>query len=137
RKVNEDNVNRLKELELKGVHFMSESFRYYPAGKLASHIIGFVGSDGDKLAGRYGLESYWEDDLKGRAGALSQERDAGGRWISLAERDFQPAQNGTDLVLTIEYTVQYEIEKILKETVEKHHSYRKSFLIYIHYPAPK
>ncbi|MFC1608836.1 peptidoglycan D,D-transpeptidase FtsI family protein [Patescibacteria group bacterium] len=120
KKVSEDKVREIKNFDLKGVHFMAESFRYYPAGKLASHIVGFVGSNGEKFVGRYGLEAYWEDSLRGRAGALSQERDAGGRWISLAERDFQPAQNGTDLILTIEYTVQYEIEKILRETVERH-----------------
>ncbi len=51
---------------------------------------------------------------------LEQERDAGGRWISVADRELSPAQDGADFVLTINRTVQYEVEKILRETVEQH-----------------
>ncbi len=119
-KLNDEEVSKIKELKLSGVHLTAESFRFYPGGELASQLVGFVGSDGEKEIGRYGLEAYFEKSLEGREGKLDQERDTGGRWISIADRQIDPAEDGVSLVLTIDHTVQYEIEKILKETVEKH-----------------
>lgn len=119
-RLSNDEFSRLKELKFSGIHFSPESVRFYPSGELASQLVGFVGSDGDKEVGRYGLEAYFEDQLKGKEGTLNQERDTGGRWISVADRDFKPAENGDTLILTIDHTVQYEVEKIIKETVEKH-----------------
>jgi len=119
-RLTDEEISKIKELEISGVYFMPESFRYYPAAELAAQTVGFVGSDGREYKGRYGLEAYWEKELRGTPGNLSQERDAGGRWISIANREFNPARDGADLVLTIDRIVQYETEKILKETVEKH-----------------
>lgn len=119
-KLAEEEVNKLNELAIPGIHLMPESFRYYPGGELASHLVGFVGSDGEKYVGRYGIESYWEKELKGEAGKLDQEKDAGGRWISIVDRNLKPAEDGVDLVLTISHPIQYEVEKILRETIEKH-----------------
>lgn len=119
-RLNNDEVSQLKEFNFSGVHFSPESVRFYPSGELASQLIGFVGSDGDSEVGRYGLEAFFEEDLRGREGKLDQERDTGGRWISIADREVEPAQNGDSLVLTVDHTVQYEVEKIIKEAVEKH-----------------
>lgn len=115
-----EEITKIKDLEIHGIYLMPESFRYYPAGKLAAQIMGFVGSDGEKYKGRYGIESYWESELGGQPGSLSQERDVGGRWISIADRKLEPAQDGINLVLTIDQNVQYEVEEILRETVERH-----------------
>ena len=120
KKLSDDEVARVKELNLKGIHFSPEVYRYYPGDELASQVVGFVGSNGESTRGGYGVESFWEKNLKGEAGRISQERDSGGRWISVSDRDLDPAKNGANLVLTIDHTVQYEVEKILKETVEKH-----------------
>ncbi|MFA5777388.1 MAG: penicillin-binding protein 2 [Parcubacteria group bacterium] len=119
-KLSDDEVSRIKELNLSGIHFSPEPTRFYPSGELASQLVGFVGSDGDQDVGRYGLEASFEDILKGREGKLDQERDTGGRWISIADRNIEPAKNGDSLVLTIDHTVQYEVEKIIKEAVERH-----------------
>jgi len=119
-KLEEEESNKIKEAKLAGIYLTPESFRFYPGGELASQIVGFVGSDGEEFKGRYGLEAYFEKELKGEPGSLSQERDTRGRWISIADREVQPPKNGDNLVLTINHTVQYEVEKILRETVEKH-----------------
>jgi stage V sporulation protein D (sporulation-specific penicillin-binding protein) len=119
-KLSEDEVSRVKNLNLPGIYLSAEDFRYYPGDELASQIVGFVGSNGSGYQGQYGLEAYWEKELKGEPGSLHQERDTRGRWISIADRDLEPAKDGSDLVLTINHTVQYEVEKILKETVELH-----------------
>lgn len=119
-KLTDEEISKVKELDLSGIYMLPEKFRYYPAGELAAHVVGFVGSDGEKYVGRYGIESYWEEELRGKSGSLNQERDTGGRWISIVDRDLQPAQDGIGLVLTISHPIQYEVEKILRETVEKH-----------------
>jgi cell division protein FtsI/penicillin-binding protein 2 len=120
RRVNDEEALKIKELNDPGIKLVDESFRYYMGGELASQVVGFVGSDGEKYRGRYGIEAFWEKQLGGIAGSLNQERDAAGRWISIADRQLKPATHGVDLVLTIDYAVQYEVEKILRETMEKH-----------------
>lgn len=119
-KISPDEVEKIKALKFDGVKVTTETLRYYPGSELASQIVGFVGSDGKKTAGRYGIESFWEKELRGKNGSLSQERDSMGRWMSITDRNIVPAEDGVDLVLTIDVTVQYEIEKMLKKTVEKH-----------------
>lgn len=118
-KLTDEEVQRIMEMKLAGIYLIPENFRFYPGGELASQVAGFVGSDGSNFRGMYGIEAYWEKELSGVAGSLSQERDTRGRWISIADKEVKEAKNGADLVLTINHTVQYEVEKILRETVEQ------------------
>jgi len=118
-KLSSDEASQIKEAKIVGIYLTPENFRYYPGGQLASQLVGFVGSNGDQQKGMYGLESFWEKDLKGQAGQLTQEGDSRGRWIPITDRELQPAQNGADLILTINRTVQFEIEKILKQAMDK------------------
>ena len=129
KKISEEEANKIRDLKIKGVKLLPESYRYYPGKELASQVVGFVGSDGENFVGRYGLESFWEDELCGKNGSIFQERDSAGRWISITDRDKVPAQDGVNLVLTIDQTVQYEIEKILKATMEKHQADGGSILV--------
>lgn len=119
-KLSENEIAKINELDVSGIHLAPESFRYYPGSELAAQLVGFVGSDGENQIGRYGIESYWEKELRGEAGSLNQEKDAAGRWISIIDREFKPAKDGANLVLTINHPVQYEVEKILKESIEQH-----------------
>lgn len=119
-KITAEEEARIKENNLPGIKMMPEDFRYYPGGELASQVVGFVGSDGENFRGMYGIEAFWDQELRGETGNIRQERDTRGRWISIADREIEPAKNGDTLILTINHTVQYEVEKILKETVEKH-----------------
>ncbi|TSC94845.1 MAG: cell division protein FtsI (penicillin-binding protein 3) [Candidatus Berkelbacteria bacterium Athens1014_28] len=119
-RLSDDEASKVREFNADGIKLIDESFRYYLGGELASQVIGFVGNDGETYRGRYGVEASWENELKGMPGSLNQERDAAGRWISIADRDLKPANHGVDLVLTIDYTVQYEVEKILRQVMEKH-----------------
>ncbi|MEI7621668.1 MAG: penicillin-binding protein 2 [Candidatus Moraniibacteriota bacterium] len=118
-KLSDQEVQKIREAKLAGIYLKPESFRYYPAGELASQLVGFVGSNGDQQKGMYGLEAAWEKELRGQAGQLTQEGDSRGRWIPISDRQVQPAQNGADLILTINRTVQFEVEKILKQAMEK------------------
>lgn len=119
-KLSEDETNQIRNAKLSGVYLQPESFRFYPGGELASQIVGFVGSSGKENKGMYGLEAYWEDKLRGESGNIKQEGDSRGRWISVSDRELTPARNGGDLILTINHTVQYEVEKILKDSLEQY-----------------
>ncbi|HAR99695.1 MAG: Peptidoglycan glycosyltransferase [Candidatus Moranbacteria bacterium GW2011_GWC2_37_73] len=118
-KLSEDEVQKIRDAKIAGIYLIGENFRYYPAGELAAQTVGFVGSNGELQKGMYGLEAAFQERLEGISGSRSQEGDARGRWIPVSDREVQEAQNGGDLILTINHTVQFEVEKILKETMEK------------------
>lgn len=119
-KVSEETASGIEEENLAGIGIAPESFRYYPGGELAADVIGFVGYGGNEKKGQYGIEGYCEDELKGESGFLSQEKDAFGSWISFGDKSLESATDGDDVVLTLDYTVQYLVEKKLKEGVENH-----------------
>ena len=61
--VSEDVMKKVEALNIPGLQIQKERWRYYPGNESASRVLGFVGYDGDKLVGRYGLEKYYEDVL--------------------------------------------------------------------------
>jgi len=118
-RLSEEEIEKIRDLKAKGIRLADENYRFYPFEELAANVLGFVGWKGDDLAGRYGLESYFDKELKGEEGNLFQNRDTAGRWISIGKRDLQPAKNGVDLILTLDHIIQYETEKLLKSAVKK------------------
>jgi cell division protein FtsI/penicillin-binding protein 2 len=128
-RLSEEEISGIKKLNLKGVRFTNEDFRYYPAGELASHILGFVGWKDNEFGGRYGSELFFESELKGENGKLFQNKDASGRWIATGERDIAYAKNGDKLLLTIDHSVQYKVEKILAAAMEKYQAERGTIIV--------
>ncbi len=120
RKISEEEVFKIKELDNEGIQLESESWRYYPNNSLAAQVVGFEGYKNDKKSGLYGVEKSYNDLLLGEKGWLKQEKDAGSRWISIGERFISPAQNGNDLVLSLDYAIQFKAELTLKNAIEKH-----------------
>jgi len=118
-RLSDEEINEIINLEAEGIHLADESYRFYPSGKLAANVLGFVGWQGDELSGRYGLEAFFERELRGEEGSIFQNRDTAGRWISIGKRDLKPAKNGIEMTLTIDRIIQYETEKILRGAVEK------------------
>lgn len=113
-----DERDKLLELKIKGVSFEKVNRRFYPEGGLATGILGFVASskeDSDK--GYYGIEGRNDQLLKGRSGRVIYEKGATGQQILFGNYDRQNSINGDSLVLTIDRSVQYIIEKKLKEGV--------------------
>ena len=117
-KITKEDKERFENMNIAGLKFLPEYFRFYPGGMLASHIVGFVGSNGEKYIGRYGLEAYFDDELHGDDGKVIQERDARGGWLTSTDRVVSEKKDGSDLYLTVDYTVQYEVERILKNAIE-------------------
>jgi len=109
RKVSDETADRIKAAGLKGVYLVNQDYRYYPEKESGAHVLGFTSfDDSGALRGRYGAEGYWEDVLAGKGGYMTGERSARGSWISLAGRTLRSAEDGADIVLTIDRTLQYK-----------------------------
>ncbi|RMD59745.1 penicillin-binding protein 2 [Candidatus Parcubacteria bacterium] len=119
-KVDEETLNRLLALNLKGVYFLKKKYRFYPEKNTYSHLSGFFGFKGEKQQGLYGLEGYFNEELSGQSGIISAERDARGRVIIMNSLKYRQPVDGADLVLTIDRTVQYTVCQKLEEAVKRH-----------------
>ena len=120
RKVEDDLTEQVRQFKsennLIGVKIESDTKRYYPYGSLASHVIGFVGTDNYGLSG---IESYYDDVLTGTDGRVIRATNAAGTQLLYTNyEDYYDAQDGSDVVLTIDATIQYYLEKHLQQAVE-------------------
>ncbi len=117
RKIDKEKADKLKELNIEGLGFVKESKRQYPLGRLASHIIGFVGLDNIGLSG---LEIQYDNKLKGKPGKVITEQDINGYPIPGGKNTFIPSTNGSQLILTIDKEIQYKAELELSAAIEKY-----------------
>lgn len=129
RQVEKSVVEQIKLLELEGIGYQRETYRYYPEKNIGSHMLGFVGIRDDQRVGQYGIEGYWDDQLSGTHGFIEADRDAGGRWISVGSKVLEEKTDGDALVLTIDRTVQYKACTALNAAVAKHGSTGGSLII--------
>ena len=116
----EEQQTKIKDLKLAGINFDKETSRLYPEKTLLAQLLGFVGYVGDERKGSYGIELAYNNELSGTPGLLMEEKDSAGRWIFGGKRDRVPAIDGDSILLTIDKTIQFKVESILKESVEKH-----------------
>ena len=107
----------LNEYNVRGVYLVTDAKRYYPYGTLASHIVGFVG---DENKGLYGLEARYEQELEGQKGLVITARDNAGNDMLYAYEKYYDAENGNDLILTLDTTVQHYLEKNLEDAVNRY-----------------
>ena len=120
-KLQDTHKKKIEELHIAGLGFEEETERYYPEGSLASFIMGFVGSNKTgEDAGYYGLEGYYNGDLKGEPGKVYEEQTAAGSPILLGGYKKIPPQNGRDLYTTVNRSIQYIAEQRIKNGVEKY-----------------
>jgi len=100
-----------------GILFTSDSKRYYPNGPFASHLIGFAlkekQDDGEtyKTVGKMGLELFYNKELTGVDGSMQYKSDAFHYLLPNSEQMIKPAQNGSDIYLTIDKTIQNFLEE--------------------------
>lgn len=117
----EAKMEEIKQLDLPGINFTKESKRYYPLGNIGSHLSGFVGEDETgKSMGRYGVEGAFDEDLRGKEGFLKGEKDVAGRYIPTGIEAMEDAQDGEDIILTVDRNIQYVACEKLDEAVKKH-----------------
>ncbi|MFH1626848.1 MAG: penicillin-binding protein 2 [bacterium] len=120
RQISEDKISKISKLKLPGLIIEKENWRYYPGDSLAANLIGFVGFDnaGEKLEGRYGLEKYYDDNLK---------RDNNGLYtnafveifLNINKNFIQNKEREGDIIITIDPEIQGYVEKIIDDTKKK------------------
>jgi cell division protein FtsI (penicillin-binding protein 3) len=111
RKADDETIERIKSLNLQGIHFQKEPKRFYPARDLAAQVVGTVGMED---SGQSGIEHEFDDELRGRAGKMFISVDARRQWFSDVEKQPEP---GESLVLTIDKNIQYVAEKELDQAI--------------------
>lgn len=116
RQVDLDVADEIAEMHLAGIGFLDSSARTYPAGPLASQVLGFVGIDGEGLSG---LELQYEDLLAGAPGERTQELDPSGQPIVSGVDVERPPVAGASVETTIDRQLQYQTQVALEETVEQ------------------
>ncbi len=107
-------AQQLQEAGLSGIGFIDESRRTYPQGALAPQVLGFVGIDGDGLAG---LELQYQALLAGHPGQEVVEEDPSGMLIPQGENAAEPPVPGDDLILTVDRSIQYRAQQELAAAV--------------------
>lgn len=110
-------AEKIAELDMTGVWLQSNTKRVYPEGELAAGVLGFVNADG---VGQYGVEGAMNEELSGKDGVLKTVKDINNVALSIGDNNEKvPAQDGENIVLTIDKTLQYNVEKILARKSEE------------------
>lgn len=113
------------ELEIPGVYTVNEPKRVYPTAGAAAHVVGFVDIDG---VGLDGLEYAFEDELRGRPGFIQFEQSKGVP-IPHGKQDRVDAIPGTDLVTTLDLSLQFVAEETCEATIERTGAKRCSVVV--------
>lgn len=102
------------EWDMTGIQVETYAKRVYPGGTLAAHLLGFV-NDNDN--GFYGIEGYYDATLRGTQGLRQGEQDPFGSSIPIGPGQYIPPRDGRSLVLTIDRTAQYIVERELANAI--------------------
>jgi len=120
RQIKPEQAQKIREADLPGIGLTEESRRYYPKNTLAAHILGISGVDNTGLEG---IDFYYNDLVGGTPGRIVVEHDAANRPIPEATHKYIPPEDGANLILTIDETIQYiterELDKVFKERQAK------------------
>jgi cell division protein FtsI (penicillin-binding protein 3) len=114
RKADPEKAEALEREEIVGVGFIPEERRTYPQRDVASEVVGYAGLDNQGLSG---LELSLDGVLRGEDGSKTTVRDPLGHTLDIIESD--QVRNGRDVYLTIDHTIQGEVERILRQTREQ------------------
>jgi cell division protein FtsI/penicillin-binding protein 2 len=127
RQLSRTQAEEIRGFDLAGVGLQASSRRVYPEGALAGQTIGFVNLDGK---GQYGIEQYLDDELTGTPGVLESVTDVRRIPLTIGQHDVRvPAENGQNIVLTIDRNVQAEVETALAAGLQNVGATRGSVLV--------
>jgi cell division protein FtsI (penicillin-binding protein 3) len=116
RKLSPETVQRISDMNLKGVFFQKENRRVYPQRELAASVLGFVDVDEKGIGGiEYSLDKL----IRGRPGRMMVNADGRRNWYDRREAEANP---GASITLTIDETLQYIAEKELTRAIEETHA---------------
>ena len=116
RKANAETIERIRALNLQGIHFQKESKRFYPKRELAAQVLGYVGTDDGGLSG---IEREYDEQLRGQPGRMQISVDARKKWFARIEKE---PEAGDNLILTIDEKIQYIAERELEQAIKDTHA---------------
>ena len=116
RKLSPETVQRIQEMNLRGIFFQQESRRVYPQRKLAAHVLGYTDVDEKGIGG---IEYALDKQIRGRPGKIMVMADGRRRWYDRKESAADP---GASVTLTIDETIQYIAEKELSRAIDDTHA---------------
>lgn len=121
RKADSETVDKLRALNLEGLGFEPVSTRFYPEASMAAQMLGFVGLDqnGDDK-GYFGLEGYYDRELRGKDGRREVEKDVRGAPILVGEEKRIPASDGRSITLWVDRSIQRIVQDRLAEGIQKY-----------------
>lgn len=125
RRVRPEVAKKIKQLKIKGVALQREYKRYYPAGEVTAHLVGFNNIDDH---GQEGLELIFNEHLEGVPGLKRMVRDSRGNFVSGGEQ-LKSTKAGQNLQLSIDLRLQHLTYKSLKATVDKFHAHAGTAVI--------
>ena len=118
KKVEKPEVDKIltftKDNDITCIHTVEDSKRYYPYGNFASTVIGFTGTDNQGL---YGLEAYYDDQLKGVAGRVVSAKNAKGTDMPFSYEKLYEPRDGNSLVTSLDEVIQHYLEKALDQVI--------------------
>ena len=115
RKVDQEDADKLSKMGIAGIEFEPTVKRVYPNQSLASQVLGAIN---DENKGLLGLELYYEDILQGENGSIQRERARDGSYIAGGAYTKVPAKNGTDIMTSLDITIQKAAEEAIAKAVE-------------------
>ncbi|MBB1532447.1 penicillin-binding protein 2 [Candidatus Saccharibacteria bacterium] len=114
-----ERAKQIKEAKITGVYAQGSTKRVYPEGDLAAQVLGFVNADGK---GQYGIEGSLNKELTGVNGILKTVKDVNNIPLTIGKNNVRvPAQDGKNVVLSIDRNIQKKTEDAIKATIEKFH----------------
>ncbi|MDD5527462.1 MAG: penicillin-binding protein 2 [Patescibacteria group bacterium] len=114
--------NTLREVHPNGIYHSAQTYRYYPENDVASQLLGFARSDNNSLSGSYGLEGFFDKELTGVNGYIKSDIGAGSNVGILNGQEYVKPINGSDLILTINRSIEFYACEQLKEAAQLHKS---------------
>ena len=111
-----DTADQVRDLEITGISLSEDTRRYYPLGNFASQLLGSVTVDN---TGRTGIELEYDQYLSGVSGRWVKNTDVAGNELVDGSEKYYEAEDGLNVVLTIDEAIQYYVEKALEEGMEK------------------
>jgi len=105
----------IENLEIQGIYLDYKILRYYPEDEFCSNILGFLGGEG---VGQYGIEAFYDKELRGQEGLIKGERSSSGDLVFFDSEKSSLPEEGYDLVLNIDFYIQLKAEELLKKAKE-------------------
>ena len=129
RDVDQRSADSIRALNFPNVNFAPEKARFYPENGFSGQLLGFVGYQGNTKTGLYGLEGYWDKELAGTPGFLTTATDPKGDVIASNESGISDKVDGSNIILTVDRTLEATVCDKLKAAVKAHNATGGSVVI--------